>query len=94
MTTTSRKQEKLLTHCLATRFNDQMICGECGTQWDVNDPDKPECKFNLQQKLKNLRNDYQYCDRDERFDIQQKITDGNNKLRGLKVLADIKKTLK
>ena len=28
--------------CRARQVNDQMIC-PCGKQWDVNDPEPPEC---------------------------------------------------
>lgn len=31
-------------NCEAYQMNDQMMCGKCGLQWDVNDPDPPECK--------------------------------------------------
>jgi len=31
-------------HKKAIRVNDQYHCAECGKQWDVNDPDPPECK--------------------------------------------------
>lgn len=82
MTTSSKKFEKLLTHCSATRFNEQMVCGECGTQWDIDDNDPPECKYELQQKLLKLNSDYNYCDRSQRFDIQQEITKIKNLLRG------------
>jgi hypothetical protein len=29
--------------CKAVRYSDQMCCGKCGLQWDVNDPDPPFC---------------------------------------------------
>jgi len=29
--------------CKARQYSDQMICGQCGLQWDVNDPEPPEC---------------------------------------------------
>lgn len=29
--------------CEARRCNDQMHCGRCGLQWDI-DEEKPECK--------------------------------------------------
>lgn len=31
-------------HSKARRHGDQYHCSECGRQWDVNDPDPPECK--------------------------------------------------
>lgn len=31
-------------HCQARQYSDQMMCPRCGLQWDVNDPDPPECK--------------------------------------------------
>ena len=31
-------------HKKAIRVNDQYHCAECGKQWDVNDPDPPQCK--------------------------------------------------
>jgi dihydrofolate reductase (trimethoprim resistance protein) len=30
--------------CDARQYSDQMICGTCGLQWDVNDLEPPECK--------------------------------------------------
>ena len=42
MNTTSEKPTRSLTHCSAIRCNDQMIC-KCGLQWDVDDPEPPEC---------------------------------------------------
>lgn len=30
--------------CQARQYSDQMICGACGLQWDVNDFDPPDCK--------------------------------------------------
>lgn len=32
--------------CQAMQCNDQMICGKCGLQWDVNDPEPPGCDPN------------------------------------------------
>ena len=29
--------------CRAKRYGDQMICGRCGVQWDVEDTDPPKC---------------------------------------------------
>lgn len=29
--------------CKARQFSDEMICGECGLTWDVNDPEPPLC---------------------------------------------------
>lgn len=29
--------------CDARQYSDQMICGTCGLQWDINDPEPPEC---------------------------------------------------
>ena len=31
-------------HKKAIRVNDQYHCAECGKQWDVNEPEPPECK--------------------------------------------------
>ena len=31
-------------HKAARRHGDQYHCAECGRQWDVTDPDPPECK--------------------------------------------------
>ena len=31
-------------HKAVRQYNDQYHCVECGKQWDVNDPDPPECK--------------------------------------------------
>lgn len=29
--------------CQARRQNDQMACGPCGVQWDLDDPSPPPC---------------------------------------------------
>ena len=29
--------------CEARQYSDQMCCGRCGLQWDVNDPEPPKC---------------------------------------------------
>jgi len=29
--------------CRALQHSDQMVCGRCRLQWDVNDPDPPKC---------------------------------------------------
>ena len=31
-------------HKKAIRVNDQYHCAECGRQWDVSDPEPPDCK--------------------------------------------------
>lgn len=30
--------------CHARQYGDQMICAPCGLNWDVNDPEPPECR--------------------------------------------------
>lgn len=32
------------TTCKARQYNDQMLCGRCGLQWDVGDPEPPACR--------------------------------------------------
>jgi hypothetical protein len=29
--------------CEVRRYNNTMMCGLCGLQWDFNDEDRPEC---------------------------------------------------
>lgn len=29
--------------CKARQYSDTMTCGPCGLQWDVNDPEPPQC---------------------------------------------------
>lgn len=29
--------------CEARQYNDQMLCGRCGMQWDVAETERPEC---------------------------------------------------
>lgn len=29
--------------CQARQYSDQMQCGACGLQWDINDPEPPAC---------------------------------------------------
>lgn len=31
-------------NCQARQYGDQMICAPCGLNWDVNDPEPPECR--------------------------------------------------
>ena len=31
--------------CKARRYNDQMMCGKCGRQWDVDGDLTPPCKL-------------------------------------------------
>lgn len=42
--------------CESRQVNDQVICGPCGLQWDVNDTDPPVCqhKKGLRTKVVNL----------------------------------------
>lgn len=32
-----------MASCKARQYSDQMMC-ECGLQWDMNDPEPPECR--------------------------------------------------
>lgn len=32
-------------HCQARRVQDQMICGACALQWDVDDEERPACRL-------------------------------------------------
>jgi hypothetical protein len=34
-------------NCQARQYGDQMICAPCGLNWDVNDPEPPECRKNI-----------------------------------------------
>lgn len=43
MNTSSTKQESSSIRCSARRYNDQMICGKCGLQWGIDDPEPPKC---------------------------------------------------
>lgn len=36
--------------CRAVRVNDEMHCGHCGLQWDIDDPDRPACPENKPMK--------------------------------------------
>ena len=40
--------------CKARQYSDQMLCDNCGLQWDVNDPDSP-CPNTLE-KIRGLLN--------------------------------------
>ena len=31
-------------NCQARQYGDQMMCAPCGLNWDVNDPEPPECR--------------------------------------------------
>lgn len=41
-------------HCQARQYSDQMMCSRCGLQWDVTDPDPPQCK-KKDEKVKPFR---------------------------------------
>jgi len=46
-------------HKSLRQYSDQMHCSYCGKQWDVNDPDPPECDTREEHGLKKcleLRN--------------------------------------
>jgi len=34
----------LVMVCQAKQHSDQMCCGKCGQQWDVNDSEPPKCQ--------------------------------------------------
>ncbi len=38
-----KKAKPVTGACTAVRYSDQMCCGRCGLQWDVNDPEPPRC---------------------------------------------------
>lgn len=31
-------------NCKARRYNNSMMCGQCGLQWDFKDPEPPPCR--------------------------------------------------
>ena len=31
-------------NCQARQYGDQLMCAPCGLNWDVNDPETPECR--------------------------------------------------
>lgn len=37
-------EERPISGCRAYQASDQMICGPCVLQWDVNDPEPPVCR--------------------------------------------------
>ncbi len=41
--------------CKARQYSDQMICDKCALQWDVNDPDRPECVSVAKKTIKELK---------------------------------------
>ena len=38
-------------NCQARQYSDQMICAPCGLNWDVNDPEPPECRKNIKRAI-------------------------------------------
>lgn len=32
-----------VSRCKARQYSDQMMCGQCGLTWDMNDPEPPTC---------------------------------------------------
>ena len=42
-------------HCQARRVGDQMQCGRCGKQWDVNDPERPLCDSAGEVAIRQMR---------------------------------------
>lgn len=41
--------------CQARRVGDQMQCGRCGKQWDVNDPERPPCDSAGEVAIRQMR---------------------------------------
>ena len=41
-------------NCQARQYGDQMICAPCGLNWDVNDPEPPECR-KVDRRLKAVK---------------------------------------
>ena len=41
--------------CQARRIGDQMQCGRCGKQWDVNDPELPQCDSAGEVAIRQMR---------------------------------------
>lgn len=37
--------------CAARQYSDQMVCSKCGLAWDINDPEPPQCKPELESRL-------------------------------------------
>lgn len=56
--------------CESRRVGDQVLCGPCGLQWDVNDPEPPACqhKKGLRTKVVNLVRRLEGTDTPPRFD--------------------------
>ncbi len=48
--------------CYARQHSDQMVCGKCGLQWDVNDPEPPKCKTALDLSREILKDVKQLVD--------------------------------
>lgn len=41
-------------NCQARQYGDQMMCAPCGLNWDVNDPEPPECR-KVDRRLKSVK---------------------------------------
>ena len=54
--------------CQARQINDEIQCGACGLQWDVNDPEPPPCGRSVE-AVKAVR---------ERLEIEDVVHTGSN----------------
>lgn len=50
----------MIKHRNPVRRGDQIECGHCGKQWDVNDPEPPEC-ISWPAKVRQQLNLRRYC---------------------------------
>jgi hypothetical protein len=41
--------------CQARQYSDQMICGRCALEWDINDPDPPACLTRIEYGSKIIK---------------------------------------
>ena len=46
-----------MENCKARQYNDQMICGQCGLQWDIDDEDPPKCMGVGEKTIKEIKQD-------------------------------------
>lgn len=46
-------------NCQARQYGDQMMCAPCGLNWDVNDPEPPECR-KVDRRLKSVKDSVKF----------------------------------
>lgn len=60
--------------CEARQYSDQMQCGRCGLAWDMNDPEPPECRRQVDRRAVPDRRITRAAERIEPVLVERRFT--------------------